>query len=263
MVTTEGFLARSLRALKVLVKSSTTAQMTRQEVFDLIKFDSPESISKCLTRSDQELGGYSTVNLDWDEKEKCAHFHGNLSLDLPPSRPEVTRSGYAMFRTKDRPRNFKDDVIYWNLSDATHIAMRVKGDRRKYFVNLQSKTALPTEIHQHRLFLYDPGNWEIAVIPFKNFLLTHWGRVEQHQQIDQAKVKTVGIGLLDRRYGPFSLKVGWIKAITDDEAMKYLQERRVRYENWKRNNPAAAAESEKKLSEFEERKRKDPNPMEL
>lgn len=155
--------------------TGTKVKMARQEVFDLINFDSPESLSKCLMRSDQELGGYSTANLDWDEKEKCAHFHGNLSLDLPPSRPEITRSGYAMFRTKDRPRNYKNDDLYWNLTDLTHIAMRVKGDRRKYFVNLQSKTALPTEIHQHRLFLYDPGNWEVAVVSgvYENYLINY------------------------------------------------------------------------------------------
>lgn len=72
-------------------------------------------------------------------------------------------------------------------------------------------------------------------------------------------MKTVGIGLLDRRYGPFSLKIGWIKAISDDEALRYLQERRERYEIWKQNNPQAAAEEQKLIEkrEFEKKTREE------
>lgn len=56
-----------------------------------------ESLLNLITRSDKEIGGYSEVHLDYDAAEKCAHFHGNLSLDLPKDNPQVTRSGYAMF----------------------------------------------------------------------------------------------------------------------------------------------------------------------
>ncbi|KAK9464569.1 complex I intermediate-associated protein 30-domain-containing protein [Lipomyces arxii] len=194
--------------------------------FTAVQFTGPESLQECIVRSDQELNGYSTASLDWDETEKAAHFHGNLNLDLPASRPDIQRSGYAMFRTRDPPKNFLEEDIYWDWQNLAHVALRVKGDRRKYFVNIQSKTALPTEIHQHRLFLYNPGEWEVAVIPVKQFLLTHWGRVESRQELNRNKVRTIGIGLLDRQYGPFSLYVDWIKAICDDEAERYIAEGR-------------------------------------
>ncbi|KAK9458940.1 complex I intermediate-associated protein 30-domain-containing protein [Lipomyces oligophaga] len=196
----------------------------------MVEFKSPENLKECMTRSDEEIGGYSTVNLDWDEKEHCAHFHGNLSLDLPARNLDVTRSGYAMFRTNDRPVTSNDVPLYWDFQKLTHIALRVKGDRRKYFVNVQSYTSLPTEIHQHRLYLYNPGQWEVAVIPIRNFLLTNWGLVHEIQQIEQSKVKTVGVGLLDRRYGPYSLHIDWIKAINDNEAEKYIREARIKHE---------------------------------
>ncbi|KAK9432259.1 complex I intermediate-associated protein 30-domain-containing protein [Lipomyces doorenjongii] len=218
------YVSKLSKIMGASVKKSISPDLKKVNEFTMLQFTGPEVLKECITRSDKEIGGYSTVNLDWDPKERAAHFHGNLSLDLPPSRPEVQRSGYAMFRTRDPPKNFLDEETYWDLQTLSHLALRVKGDRRKYFVNIQSKTALPTEIHQHRLFLYNPGEWEVAVIPINQFLLTHWGRVESLQEIEKDKVRTVGIGLLDRRYGPFSLYVDWIKAISADEAEHYIAE---------------------------------------
>ncbi|KAK9450994.1 complex I intermediate-associated protein 30-domain-containing protein [Limtongia smithiae] len=222
-----NYLKRSLRLMGVGLKNSVTANTKKLVEFPMVQFNNPDSLKECIVRSDKEIGGYSSAHLDWEAKQSCAHFHGTLSLDLPAGRPEVQRSGYAMFRTKDRPKNFMDEDIYWDLETLSHIALRVKGDRRKYFVNIQSKTSLPTEIHQHRLFLYNPGEWEVAVIPLKHFLLTNWGRVEAVQEVNRSKLKTVGIGLLDRRYGPFSLYVDWIKAISDDEAERLIAQARV------------------------------------
>ncbi|KAK9480895.1 complex I intermediate-associated protein 30-domain-containing protein [Lipomyces japonicus] len=222
----KNYLSRTVQLLGLGVKNRVAPSMQELVEFPLVKFNGPESISQVLSRCDKEIGGYSTVAMEWDENEQAARFHGQLSLDLPASRPDVQRSGYAMFRTLDPPKDFRGKEILWDWQYLSHIALRVKGDRRKYFVNIQSKTALPTEIHQHRLFLYSPGEWETAVIPISSFLLTNWGRVESLQKLDRGRVRTIGIGLLDRQYGPFSLYVDWIKAINDDEAEKIIREQR-------------------------------------
>ncbi|KAK9453230.1 complex I intermediate-associated protein 30-domain-containing protein [Dipodascopsis uninucleata] len=219
-------ITKMLKHMGTSLKTNLSGPPPPLKEFIMLQFSSPDSAKGCIVRSDREIQGYSTANLDWNERERAAHFNGVLSLDLPASRPEVTRSGYAMFRSRDPPKDFKGEEICWNWRELSHIALRVKGDRRKYFVNIQSKTALPTEIHQHRLFLYSPGEWEVAVIPIKSFLLTHWGRVESLQEINRNRVRTIGIGLLDRQYGPYSLYIDWIKAISDSEAERYINERR-------------------------------------
>ncbi|KAG7662392.1 uncharacterized protein J8A68_004040 [[Candida] subhashii] len=186
-----------------------------------------ECLSNILTRSDKDMGGYSTVNFDIDPQENVGHFHGYLSLDLPKNKPEVTRSGYAMFRTRDLPESWFNGQQYWDWGYYTALALRVKGDRRKYLVNIQTNTPLVTDLFQHRLFLNTPGQWETVVIPLQDFVMTNYGTIQDGSEINKDEVKTVGIGLLDKQYGPYSLKIDWIKVMTDVEAAKVTKQART------------------------------------
>lgn len=179
-----------------------------------------QSFSKIMTRSDKEMGGFSEANFDIDPASGAGHFHGYLNLDLPKDNPEITRSGYAMFRTKDQQESWLKGNLYWDWSAYNLLVLRVKGDRRKYLVNLQANTPLVTDLFQHRLFLHHPGDWETVVIPLNDFVMTNWGVIQDGSELNKAEVKTVGIGLLDKQYGPFSLKIDWIKVMTGAEAEK-------------------------------------------
>lgn len=134
-----------------------------------------ESFNNILTRSDKELGGFSTVNFDLDPQTQTGVFHGYLNLDLPKDRPDITRSGYAMFRTRDQQESWLSGDSYWDWSQMSSLVLRVKGDRRKYLVNIQANTPLITDLFQHRLFLNNPGEWETVVIPLNDFVMTNWG----------------------------------------------------------------------------------------
>lgn len=221
-------------SLKALGLSATKglfakqAELTRpvQSVLNFKKYPE-ESSSMVLTRSDQELGGYSTANFDIDHQEKCGHFHGTLSLDLPKDNPEVTRSGYAMFRTKDQKGFLAFGDSYWDWTNYSSLVLRVKGDRRKYLVNIQANTPLVTDLFQHRLFLHHPGQWETVVIPLDDFVMTNWGVIQDGSELNKSEVKSVGIGLLDKQYGPFSLKVDWIKVMTGAEVAKVARRSRL------------------------------------
>ncbi|CCG22754.1 hypothetical protein CORT_0B10520 [Candida orthopsilosis Co 90-125] len=191
------------------------------------KHSPQESLSNLITRSDKEIGGYSEVHLDYDAAEKCAHFHGNLSLDLPKDNPQVTRSGYAMFRTKDQPSSIVWGDKYWDWSDYSALALRVKGDRRKYIVNIQANTPLVTDLFQHRLFLQNPGHWETVVIPLHDFVMTNWGVIQDGSELNKSEVKTVGIGLLDKQYGPFSLKIDWIKVMSGIDVSEIAKDEKL------------------------------------
>lgn len=222
--------------LKLLQRTglAATAPPVRQSV---VEFSRTNELANILVRSDQELGGFSTAALDLVEENgqpKYAHFHGVLNLDLPRNRPDVVQSGYAMFRTRDHPPpnallslfdgNGLGSGNYWNWESCTHLMLRVKGDRRKYFVNIQAESALPTDIYQHRLFLKTPGQWETVLVPLKDFILTNWGVIQEQRAMDTSMVKTVGIGLIDKQYGPFSLYVDTIKAINSDVVPKETAE---------------------------------------
>ncbi|KAK9474864.1 complex I intermediate-associated protein 30-domain-containing protein [Dipodascopsis tothii] len=218
-------MSRLLSGLRGVWRNNVFPETIKQ--MTLLDMKSPADLSRCITRSDKEIMGYSEAFLDFDEKTQSTHFHGTLSLDLPPAHTNVQRSGYAMFRTQNPDRTFRGKELFWDWQSLSHVALRVKGDRRKYFVNIQADTALPTEIYQHRLFLNSPGEWETVVIPIDDFLLTNWGIVENIVTMNKSRVRTIGIGILDRRYGPFSLYVDWIKVINQETVAALIRERQT------------------------------------
>lgn len=192
----------------------------------IISFKRPNERSKLLLRTDQELGGFSTAELDVDEEKGIATFHGRLNLDTPPERPDIVYSGYAMFRTNDIPKNIFGSFNYWDWDHYHHIVLRVRGDHRKYLVNVQTRTPSITDLYQHRLFLSDPGNWETVVIPIDDLVLTNRGEIQHQALMDRTAVKSIGIGILDNQYGPFKLEIDYIKVMVGDEVAKEARRKR-------------------------------------
>lgn len=211
-------------------------------VMDFGKYAKGQEGLEIMTRSDKEMGGYSTVN--FDIKDGIGHFHGVLNLDLPKDRPDVTRSGYAMFRTVDQKDLWLLGNSYWDWSNMLLLVLRVNGDRRKYLVNIQANTPLVTDLFQHRLFLQHPGEWETVVIPLNDFVMTNYGVIQDGSELNKAEVKTLGVGLLDKQYGPYSLKIDWIKVMTGAEVervTKTSREERLPIEDEYAGSPGAAA----------------------
>ena len=57
----------------------------------------------------------------------------------------------------------------WDTSLFRYLALRVRGDNRKYFVNIQTDTYFQTDLFQHRLFLRTPGQWETVMVNKKKY----------------------------------------------------------------------------------------------
>lgn len=94
--------------------------------------------------------------------------------------------------------------------------MRVKSDGRSYFINLQTDSVVPTDLHQHRLFAKRPGEWETVFVKWNEFVRTNHGFViEPQTEMLRSKVTTVGVGLTDRVPGPFELCIERIWATND------------------------------------------------
>ena len=189
--------------------------------YPLLDFNDPETITWMKTMSDASVGGVSTAELSQvpATNDEPAHvlFHGNISTRLPENRPDVHRTGYAAFRNEDQGRSLWGRM-FWNLDAYMYLALRVKSDGRRYFVNIQTDSIVETDIHQHRLYTRhhkgtegpsDPGAWETVLIKLHEFVRTNHGVVTEPQsEMLRQKVRSCGIGLIDRTDGPFSLAVG-------------------------------------------------------
>ncbi|KAJ2004639.1 hypothetical protein H4R26_002402 [Coemansia thaxteri] len=184
--------------------------MNRQTEHVVARVSSKHDLRGWVKGSDKDIGGFSSVWLDVT-RAGHARFHGYISQTLPEDR-RFKRSGYAMVRTCDPQANILNTGC-WDSSLFRYLALRVKADRRKYFVNLKSDTLINTDIYQHLLPVRTPGRWETVVIPFNMFTLTSNGVIVASQpSMASTQMETVGLSISDRQEGPFSLEFAWIKA---------------------------------------------------
>ncbi|CAO3621195.1 unnamed protein product [Mucor hiemalis] len=185
-----------------------------QKEMPMAAFKTEKDLKQWAIGCDKDIGGFSEAELDFNP-EGTGRFHGNISLNLPANR-EIKQSGYAAIRTKQKEQTMFGTPC-WDTSLFRYLALHVKGDKRKYFVNIQTDGVVKTDLFQHRLFLRTPGEWETVMIPFKDFILTNNGMIQEDQiEMFRQKVKTVGISLMDRQEGPFEIQVDWIKAMNTE-----------------------------------------------
>lgn len=219
-----GFWKRSLDELKRQSKIAVRLEGLHKpnQPFPLVRFEEESALPTCKVMSDADMGGFSKASLTHvpgssspAEGEAQAQspaqtpphalFAGKISTELPPNKPEVQRSGYAAWRTRDRGSSLFGKLL-WDIDPYAFLALRIKSDGRKYFVNIQTESIVPTDLHQHLLPSYTPGEWETVTIPFSSFVRTNYGMVvEPQREMMRQKVRSVGIGLIDRVPGPFEL----------------------------------------------------------
>ncbi|KAK3371899.1 complex I intermediate-associated protein 30-domain-containing protein [Podospora didyma] len=219
----KGFWGRSVDELKRLTNIAIKMEGIKGPAgpYELHNFRRPESLEDCKVFSDVEIGGASTASLTWvpaktpstidprTPEQDGAHgyvkFHGTISNQLPKDRPDIKRTGYAAWRTLDRRSTIFGKSL-WDIDMYAFLALRIKSDGRSYFVNVQTESVEPTDLHQHRLFTKQPGEWETVLIKWNDFVRTNHGFViEPQTEILRQKVKSIGIGLTDRIPGPFEL----------------------------------------------------------
>jgi len=196
--------------------------------YPLVQFDSADALGECKVMSDADMGGFSKASLAWQSQSASepahARFRGSISTELPPNRPDIQRSGYVAWRTQDRSRTLFGKGL-WDIDAYSYLALKIKSDGRRYFINIQTESIVPTDIHQHRLYAQSPGEWETVVVSFNEFVRTNYGMVvEPQKEMMRQKVRSVGIGLIDRVTGPFDLSIAEIYA-TNDSGGRQVPER--------------------------------------
>ncbi|KAI1091367.1 CIA30-domain-containing protein [Rostrohypoxylon terebratum] len=250
----KGFWARSLDEFKRLSNIALKLEGIKgpSGPKPLHSFHSADSLDECKCFWDRDIGGSSKASLDWippspsDKVPGHARFHGSISNALPANRPDVQRSGYAAWRTLDKPPTIFGRTLM-DIDSYTYLGMRVKSDGRAYFVNVQTESVIPTDLHQHRLFAKRPGEWETILIKWNDFVRTNGGYVVEPQtEMLRQKVRSIGVSLTDRVPGPFDLAIERIWATNDidevDEKDRVgaeaevkegqLKDKRGRHINW-------------------------------
>ncbi|KAF2477276.1 complex I intermediate-associated protein-like protein CIA30 [Lindgomyces ingoldianus] len=225
-----GFLKRSLDEFKRLSNFALNLEGLKvpTKAYPLILFDSPDSLTACKRMSDKDIGGFSTANLDFHPSTPTspphARFYGNISIELPRDQPHVQRTGYAAWRTLDRGYTLFGKSL-WDVDPYVYLAIHFKSDGRKYFINVQTESIVPTDIHQHRLYSKTPGEWETILIKWSEFVRTNHGQVvEPQREMLTQKVRTVGIGLIDRVPGPYDLSISKMWATSAGSGDEILRE---------------------------------------
>ncbi|RKP22947.1 NADH:ubiquinone oxidoreductase intermediate-associated protein 30 [Syncephalis pseudoplumigaleata] len=181
----------------------------------LFQFNKDTDLKQWIVGCDKDIGGQSTAAFELTAEGK-ARFHGNISLSLPLKRKEFVRSGYAAIRSREAHHTLLGSN-YWDTGIFRFLCLRVRGDRRRYMVNLQTDGVIKADLFQHRLFLRRPGQWENVLIGFRDFTLTHNGLVLPEQmQMMRESVRTIGFSVMDGQEGPFSLEIDSIKMINTD-----------------------------------------------
>jgi NADH dehydrogenase [ubiquinone] 1 alpha subcomplex assembly factor 1 len=197
------------------------------KAFPLIHFEQPDDIERCKRMSDKDIGGFSTADFEYkpatQSEPSHARFHGKISTQLPQNQPHIQRTGYAGWRTLDRGSTIFGKSL-WDVDMYNFIAIQFKSDGRKYFVNVQTESIVPTDIHQHLLHSKTPGEWELLLIRWSEFVRTNHGQVvEPQREMLTQKVRTVGMSLIDRIPGPFDLSISKIWATNCNKDDHILQ----------------------------------------
>jgi len=123
-------------------------------------------------------------------QERTLRFEGQVSLEAG--------GGFASIRSA--PARF-------DLGGAQGLALRVRGDGRRYKVNLRCDDALDG-ITWQAAFQTSTGGWEVVLLPLHRFEPVIRGRpAPEAGPLRPSTIRTVGLLISDRQAGPFRLEI--------------------------------------------------------
>lgn len=161
----------------------------------LILFDFADAdVSRWIAVHDVVMGGVSAGGLSTAEGG-IAVFDGEVSL--------AYGGGFASVRTRPAPVD---------LSAFAGIALRVRGDGKRYDLNLRTDSAFDGLYYKAR-FETPKGEWTDIRLPFAAFAPTYRGRVVGGAPpLDPAKIASFGLMISDKQAGPFRLELRTVSA---------------------------------------------------
>lgn len=177
-----------------LLLALVSSQVAHAEERILADFRIPSNSNNWRSVNDGVMGGRSSGRSELRDGENMA-FLGNLSLE--------NNGGFASVRAY---------VAGLNLKSSESIVLKVKGDGRTYNFNIYTQANLGGYSYRQS-FNTKRDEWIEVELPVSGFSATWRGRKFPNQKFDPAQAKGMGILLGDKKAGPFSLEIEWIKAV--------------------------------------------------
>lgn len=158
----------------------------------LIAFDTSPQEPRWVAVNDGVMGGRSSGGPTIASGQ--LQFTGELSL--------ANNGGFSSVRTVGRE---------FDLSDATEVVLRVRGDGRRYQLRLATDARYRgIAVSFGAEFATKAGEWTVVRVPLASLRSTVRGSVLQGSPMDASKVREIGLLIGDKREGAFALAVDWI-----------------------------------------------------
>jgi monofunctional biosynthetic peptidoglycan transglycosylase len=163
----------------------------------LIQFTEPGDVRWSIV-NDGVMGGRSHSDIALAD-EGVALFSGTVSLE--------NNGGFASVRAR---------FPSLDLSEFAGVMIRVRGDGRRYQLRLQTDGSFDNLAYRAEFDTRD-GEWMEIFLPFDVFEPTFRGYVPRGApSLDVRRIGQMGLLIGDKRAGPFSLEIAWVKAVEKD-----------------------------------------------
>jgi len=162
-----------------------------QTIYD---FSDPRAAAGWMAINDAVMGGVSSGGMR-ATGEGTVVFSGIVSLE--------NNGGFASLRSRPQQRH---------LGDSAGIEIRIRGDGRRYKLNLWTDAYLDG-VSYRVAFETSGEGWQTLRFPFSDFQASFRGRaVPDAPALDPAKIASIGFLISDRQAGPFHLETARIDA---------------------------------------------------
>jgi len=174
-------------------------------------FQTEEELSQWILTKDSDWGeGYSAAEI-----ELSPLGHGVLRGDLStrvPADGRTQNAGYVNIASEKKRKSFAREVLMEDWSYFSHLTMNIRGDGRKYMLNLQVKRdfdILWNDRWHYPLYTRGGPYWQYVKIPWSKFYLGSRGSLQDKQMKIPLEAGVVGMSLtlMDQISGPFQLEI--------------------------------------------------------
>ncbi len=173
---------------------ATAATSPESTMRTLMNFDDSPQEPRWVAVNDGVMGGRSSGGPNVEDGQ--LEFSGELSL--------ANNGGFASVRSVGRD---------FDLSDASQVVLRVRGDGRRYQLRLATDARYRgISVSYGAEFETTDGEWTEVRVPLASLTPTVRGETLQGPPIDPSQVGEIGLLIADKREGAFALTVDWIAA---------------------------------------------------
>jgi uncharacterized surface protein with fasciclin (FAS1) repeats len=188
---------KSLAATAVFAAVSVCIQQPLNAAEKLVaSFQNDDALKSWTSVNDSVMGGVSKGGFKRSGQGTLI-FSGDLSLE--------NNGGFSSIRMK------KSEL---GLAGTSELIVKAKGDGRTYWVDVRFADQMSAS--SYRAFLPTTvGEWKETRLPYSDFKLQAFGKELPLKPINPASIASVGFTMADKKEGPFSLEIEYVKAAGD------------------------------------------------